>query len=388
MSVINQMLKDLESRNNQGDAPTQELLQGHAEENRGGRGRVPLVAAALLLPLLGYLGWQRSDSPAAQPAPQRAAAGVEKAVPVIPRAAPPAKPVETEAATVSAPPATPVEMEAATVTAPPATPAETVAATVTAPPAPIPLVAPAEPQSSQPPAPRLIAAAVPERASETVGAGSVAASEADEADTQSDTTIEKRIRPLRPEQLAERAYEEGYTRLQHGDRAGAETAWREGLVHDPRHIASREGLVGLYLSQGRRVEAGELLADGVNYHPGYGQFALLAARLQVENDETATAIATLERALESHSQGADFLAFLAALYQRQKHFDKSVAAYQHALSQQPRNGTWWMGLGISLEGAGHPREASAAYNEARNSGNLPSRLMQYVEGRLGVLQEK
>jgi len=371
MSVINQMLKDLESRNNRGETPAQELLRGHAGENGGGRGRVPLVAAALLLlPLLGYLGWQRSATPAPQPAPQSAAAGVEATVPVVRRAAPPARPVEKETAAVAAPPAAPVE---------------TVAATVSAPPASIPLVVPAEPQSSRPPAPRLIAVAAPQRASETDDVGSVYASEADEPGTESDTTIEKRIRPLRPEQLAERAYEEGYTRLQHGDRAGAETAWREGLAHDPRHIASREGLVGLYLSQGRRVEAGELLAAGVNYHPGYGQFALLAARLQVENGETAAAIATLEGALESRSQGADFLAFLAALYQRQKRFDKSVTAYQHALSQQPGNGTWWMGLGISLEGAGKPLEAIAAYNEARSSGNLPPRLMQYVEGRLAAL---
>jgi MSHA biogenesis protein MshN len=368
MSVINQMLKDLESRNNRGETPTQELMQGHAGENRGVRGRVPLVAAALLLlPLLGYLGWQRSAAPVPQSAPQRAAAGVEATEPVAQRAAPPA---ETETTAVAAPPARAVETETEAVAAPPA---------------PLPLVAPAEPQKSQPPAPRPIAVAAPQRASETDDLGSVDAGEADEPGTESDTTIEKRIRPLRPEQLAERAYEEGYTRLQQGDRAGAETAWREGLAHDPRHIASREGLVGLYLSQGRRVEAGELLAAGVNYHPGYGQFALLAARLQVENGETAAAIATLERAVESRGQGADFLAFLAALYQRQKHFDKSVAAYQHALSQQPRNGTWWMGLGISLEGAGKPLEAIAAYNEARSSGNLPPRLMQYVEGRLATL---
>jgi MSHA biogenesis protein MshN len=383
MSVINQMLKDLESRNNR-NTPAQELLEGHARENRGGRNRKPLVLIALLLlPILGYLGWQRSDTPAAQPAPQSTVAGVEKAVPVIQRTAPPVKPVVTEAAAVAAPPARPVETEADAVAAPPATPV----ATVAAPPAPRPLVAPAEPETSQPPAPRLIAVAVPELTGETAGVGNEAATEADEPGAEIDTTIEKRIRPLRPEQLAERAYEEGYTRLQHGDRAGAETAWRKGLVHDPRHIANREGLAGLYLSQGRRVEAGELLADGLVHHPGYGQFALLSARLQVENGETAAALVTLEKALESRSQGAEFLAFLAAVYQRQKSFDKSVAAYQHALSQQPRNGTWWMGLGISQEGAGKYGEAITAYNEAKNSGNLPPRLVQYVEGRLAALAQ-
>jgi Tfp pilus assembly protein PilF len=430
------MLKDLESRNNR-NTPAQELLEGHTDENRGGRNRKPLVLIALLLvPILGYLGWERIDSPNAQPSTQSV-----KAVAVAPT------------------PAAPKEV-------PPPTPVATVSEPVSAPVTPLPLVAPAEPADTLPPPPQLLsikpqqltgswdkqrltlkgrnlqqenrllvswggnrkilpAERITWRDSTTLEVEIITGTQANEwsvalvdgegdplqltvvapqqeipvqrtesvAEVEEDeptpgAAIEKRIRPLRPEQRAELAYEDGYTRLQRGDRAGAEAAWRKAFEHEPRHIASREGLAGLYLSQGRRVEAGELLAEGLVHHPGYGQFALLSARLQVENGETAAALVTLEKALESRSQGAEFLAFLAAVYQRQKSFDKSVAAYQHALSQQPRNGTWWMGLGISQEGAGKYGEAITAYNEAKNSGNLPPRLVQYVEGRLGVLQEK
>ncbi len=436
MSLINQMLKDLESRRPPGN-PGDVLLAGHAGEGAGGKSRKLLillsVLVALLALILAYLVWERFNSPAMSRADEShaLAAAVTPA-----QAAPP----------VSVPKRiTPPPSPAATADVKPSS---------AAPSAPVPpqpqllaiepqqltgswekqrlilkgrnldqgsqvLVAWDEEQKLLPPnrvhwrdsntleveiitgtvggewtvalagsqaQPLRLQVLTPEQAEPAQTAGQ--ASAASEEEVEPASAIEKRIRPLRPEQQAEKAYQEGYRLLQRGDRDGAERKWREALGHEPRHIASREGLVGLYLSQGRNVEAGELLAKGLEYHPGYGQFALLAARLQMENGQTAAALAILEKALEADNQSADFLAFLAALYQREKLYDKSVAAYQRALTLQPRNAVWWMGIGISLEGAGKPKEALTAYREARKSGNLPPNLAQYVEGRLQVLEGK
>lgn len=439
MSLINQMLKDLESRRPP-ENPGHTLLAGHAGEGAGGMSRKLLillsVLVALLALILAYLVWERFGSPAMSRADESRAlaAAVAPAQAAPPMPAPKRiTPSPSPAATAGAKPS-------------PAAPRPLVA------PPPVPpqpqllaiepqqltgswekqrlilrgrnldqgsqvLVAWDEEQKLLPPnrvhwrdsntleveiitgtaggewtvalagsqaRPLRLKVLTPEQAEPDQTSGEAPIARGEEAEPAS--AIEKHIRPLRPEQQAEKAYQAGYKLLQLGDRDGAERKWREALGHEPRHIASREGLAGLYLSQGRNVEAGELLAKGLEYHPGYGQFALLAARLQMENGQTAAALATLEKALEADTQGADFLAFLAALYQREKLYDKSVAAYQRALPLQPKNAVWWMGIGISLEGAGKPQEALTAYREARKSGNLPPKLMQYVEGRIGALQ--
>lgn len=198
--------------------------------------------------------------------------------------------------------------------------------------------------------------------------------------------IRKRLRPQSNKQLAELQYQRGYSLLQRGDRKGAEDAWREALRIDAKHAASRESLAILYLSQSRRIEAAEQLQQGVANNSGNGKLALLYARMQLDAEDMNGAVKTLEGAMRAQAQGADFYAFTAAAYQRQSDFEKSIAAYQAALKQQPGQSVWWMGLGISLEGAGKADEALAAYKEAKKNNRLAPKLRQYVEGRIQMLE--
>jgi MSHA biogenesis protein MshN len=124
----------------------------------------------------------------------------------------------------------------------------------------------------------------------------------------------------------------------------------------------------------------------LDYHPGYGQFALLYARLQMENGDNNSAIAVMEKALQEQQQPADFYAYLAAIYQHSKDYAKSIAAYQRALNLKPQQSVWWMGIGISLEGAGKTNEAITAYHEALDSGGLTPKLQDFVKGRLQGLE--
>lgn len=430
MSLINQMLKDLESRRTP-DPESQGLLHEYATQRTGGFDRKILLLLSLLVALLAmilaYLLWDRFSSPAehTKVVPQAIAAAPSRTASTAPAPAhTPEKPA-AKPAPVSAPPAA--------APAAPSQPARSPARLIS--------IQPAElTGNTQPQRLILVGENLPRDARVRVNwrggnkllppqritwrdskhlaitlttgtdadtwsvalqgvAGAplqfrvvppppvaVVDSTDEPPVTEADSTIEKHVRPLRPEQLAEQHYQRGYQLLQNGDQNGAEKQWREALGADPAHIASREGLAGLYISHGRNVEAGDILAKGLKYHPGYGPFALLYARLQVQNGLLDRAVQVLENAMEAKAQNADFLAFLAALYQRQKAFDKSIATYKKALSLQPQQGVWWMGIGISLEGAGKTKEAISAYNEAKKSNTLTAKLRHYVEGRLQTLQ--
>ena len=364
MSLINQMLKDLEARRSANPSLTH-LPSPPETANRPATPPWPLyllgVGLLLLALLSGYLLWERqghlqdtqtvtatpSSAPVAQTLP---AQPIPEPAPVMATAAPIAP--ETDS---PPPPIEPAAIEAQIPVSSPVTEPEALPKPVAVAAAPKPV--PASPAAMQPPA---TPATAPQ--------------------------IERRARPPSPEQVAEQHYQQGYRLLQQAEQGAGEQQWMQAIEAYPAHIPAREGLVGLYLNQGRKVEANKLLREGLEHQAGYGQFRLLLARLQLEDGEQQQAITTLEQGLLRQPQGADYLAFLAALYQREQHYEQSIAFYQRALSQQPQQSTWWMGLGISLEGAEKRSEARQAYRESLERKGLSPALQDYVQQRLRELR--
>lgn len=204
--------------------------------------------------------------------------------------------------------------------------------------------------------------------------------------TSGEGRMEKVIRPPSPQQQADQLYQQGYQALQQRNADTTDTLWQQALRIEPDHSKSREGLIALYLSQGRKVEASKLLVDGIARNPENGNFALLHARLLAEQGNTALALATLEQAMGSAEQQPQLFALAAALYQQQRDYSRSITAYQRALQLQPQQSTWWMGIGISLEGAGKTAEAKSAYSEALQRGMLSKESQAYVQQRLQELE--
>lgn len=354
MSLINQMLKDLESRRASDDL-AQRAVDGMGTAARRKQRKQNLLllsllgVIAVLAAISSYLLWQEKQLEVAEPAVAKPAASVT-AKPV------PTKPAEVAVVNQPQPaPAAPLVQKA------PSRSIQETPAGMTKP-----EIVEDEPVVEQ----RLVTKQPVEPVREAPSA-----------------KIKKRMRPQSAEQLAEQQYQKGYAALQRGDRKGAEDAWREALRIDAKHSASRESLSILYLSQSRRIEAAEQLKQGLADDPGNNKLALLYARMQLDAEDMAGAVSTLENAMRMRQQNGDFYAFTAAIYQRQGDFEKSIAAYQAALKQQSTQSVWWMGLGISLEGAGKNKEALTAYQQAAKNGRLSLKLKQYVEARIKALEE-
>lgn len=372
MSLINQMLRDLESRQHS-DSEVQAVIAGIGATSkrpprRSRRLLLLLPALTLVLFVTALLLWREEPIPA-QPVADTPPPEVE-VTRTAERFALPEKIAADSSRSEPSPAAaaTPLPVKKAPVAS-----TQPVAATTSA--------APAEQRTqAQRPEPD----APPPRA-EPRGSNTISVS-AHEAGSDTPSRVEKHLHPLTPAQLAEQHYQQGYQRLQQDNHKETERLWLKALELDPGHLSSREALSALYLSQSRRIEAAEQLQQGLQHEPGHGRLALLYARLRLENNDLDGALTVMERALEDTPQSADFHAFIAALYQRRGDYARSISAYQRALNEQPRRGVWWMGIAISLEGAGKHKEARTAYNEALDGTDLTPQLRDYVEGRLRALQ--
>lgn len=194
--------------------------------------------------------------------------------------------------------------------------------------------------------------------------------------------IDKRVREQTPRQRAEAEYSRGATALQQGRLPEARSAFEAALQIDPAYHAARQALAGVLLDARLPADAMLVLQEGLQVAPAQFGFAMMAARLHVERGELDAAVQTLARSAEYAGNSADFSGFYAGLLQRQKKHAEAVDFFDRALRLRPNTGVWLLGMGMSLEALGRNAEAQEAFRRAKSSGNLSQELQNFVDQRL------
>jgi MSHA biogenesis protein MshN len=335
MSLINKMLRDLESRRNPTDPRPPKLIYedlhspSPVRARRGGGRVLLLVVGTAVLAGGVWLAWDRWGAGTLTASPGGATA---------------------PAATTSA---------KSRISNPVAT-NQTAA-----------MPQPVEPGRESPPQP-----------SANAFAGSMAAASARAPADPGAAKVEKRLREPTPVEDAESRYRDAVTLVEQGRGAEAVARLRGTLDLDPAHARATELLAGLLLQQGKNDDARKVLEDALARTPSQCALAQLLARMLVQEGQDAKALTVLEGSRAAASNNADYLGFIAVLYQRAADHQNAIAAFQQALAVAPAEGRWWVGLGVSLDADRQTAAATQAFERAVAIGNLEPKLRQYAVQRL------
>jgi MSHA biogenesis protein MshN len=197
--------------------------------------------------------------------------------------------------------------------------------------------------------------------------------------------LTKEVKELTPQQRAENSYRQASTALQLGHGSEVIPDLEQALQFDPQHAAARQMLVGVLLQAKRTDDAVRKAQDGLALDPTQTGLAMILARLQVEQGDLKAALATLEKNLPNAQDRADYHAFFAALLQRDNRHKDAINQYALAIAKSPQNGVWWMGLGISLQAENRLPEAKEAFGRAKTSNTLTPELLAFVTQKLTQL---
>lgn len=399
MSVINEMLRDLDTRRQRDGGVALDSLRLEAEADdrrRRNMGLFFLVVVALLVSAGGSMIWfeqQRlakrtaSFQPPAVANPRASAPDAAQVV-AVPSPAPTAEPAASEpslddgVASLVAAPADTTTLEAdSAITAPLATATTAPASSlVTAP-------APAQPPAATAGAPADATPAVSEpapHAPQPLVAAAPTAVAPSGATGAAPEVMEKSATRLAPRDRAEQAYHAGVALLSAGDQRAGERELRNALAAEPRHILARERLSALLLRQGRNDDAEQVLAQGMEVLPAHGNFAKLRADLRLKRGDLYGALSVLITHVPPLAQDPDHHAMTAAVLQQMGDHGQAEQSYRALTQVQPREAKHWAGLAISLDQLGRGEEALNAYARARKLG-LTGEVARYVDARIGVL---
>lgn len=198
-------------------------------------------------------------------------------------------------------------------------------------------------------------------------------------------TSDKLVKQVSPAEQSEYHYQRGAALLQQGRLAEAESELRSALRFKADHVAARQVLTGLLIEQKRYKEAEEVLQAGLQQDPGRVEFSMTLARLQVESGDNQSALDTLKSALPHAGDDAEFYGFYAALLQRAGQHADAVDYFSMALRKMPSAGKWWVGMGISLKEEKKMQEAQTAFSHALSIQNLSPELRAYAEQQISAI---
>lgn len=344
MSLINEMLKDIEARGGKDVAGGD--VRPAAVARRSPPRRAPLAILVALVVVLAasiaYLATLRQSVSA-----QRQASTVVATKAPLERPAEPPAPVIADVAV----------------------PAQAVAEDVRV----------AEPVAENVSGPEAVAEKLPETL-----AGAAPVVPAVTATEKTDAVIVRRHEPTAAEK-ARRARLEGFAALQRGDWLAAGRLLDELVRMEPANDDAREGLAVAFAQQGRIAEADGVLLDGLAVGVEPARFAKLRARLQASQGQAAAALQSLAVAVPPVGEDPEFHALRGALAQQVGDYPLALETYRALVAYRPDNATWQAGLAMALDQAGDPAGARDAYRRALTAGGLEAALLEHVRRRLGAL---
>lgn len=403
MSVINQMLQDLDRRAavpaTEGVPPAAVKPVKRAHGDREWFWRIVAALLVIAAAWVIWVAWQLQPRKLATDEALRAGEAAKRPVAqvVVPRQPPPVQPPKPEAAPVA--PAQPVA--AAPQPAPePAKPAP--AAAEPQKPAPALVLAPAPASAAPAPAAKAEPPAAKREPAKPQAAPAAAPVAAPPPAAQLGLDlpqarilpgpaaragkVEKRDLARGPSERAEAEFRRAAGLLNQGRVSEAEEGFSAALAHDAAHEGARQALVALFFERGRMEDARRALQEGVALNPSSATFAMALARLYAEQRDYANALVALKGAHASAAGRADFHALHGTVLQRLGRNKEAVDAYGTATRIAPASGTAWIGLGISLQALERRAEAADAFRRAVATGTLAPELRDFAEQRARSLQ--
>ncbi|MBA6304733.1 lipopolysaccharide assembly protein LapB [Colwellia sp. MB02u-14] len=202
------------------------------------------------------------------------------------------------------------------------------------------------------------------------------------------STLKISRKELSPDALAKQKLIRAEQALANKDIAKAESLFEDVLLVIPEHKSARKQLAALWFGRQAYSDALNLLSQGINLSPNDSEFRLMKARIYLKKNRIRQAFTTLNNIPNVNDViNVEYQSLRATMAQQLNEFSFSAEAYQILVSIEPSSSRWWLGLGVALDSNSEFEQASFAYKTALNKNGLSGSAENFARQRITELGE-
>lgn len=162
----------------------------------------------------------------------------------------------------------------------------------------------------------------------------------------------------------------------------------ETFIADNRYAhQSRETYAKLLMSQNRLEESSLLVEAGLQLAPNHSGFKKVKARLLISDGSLDEAVELLMSRAPEMSQDLEYHDILASAQLASRDFEGAAISYTGLVQHNRGEGKWWYGFAASQDLMGNRSAARQAYTQAMQQGNLSANLRRRSQDRLSLLSQ-
>lgn len=177
---------------------------------------------------------------------------------------------------------------------------------------------------------------------------------------------------------------------QRAKRAGSPGLMEENLYEalqiDPFYLPARTLLLETLIKAGASdLELARYVDESLSFFPSNVLFLKTRAHLFVKQRDFEAAVHTLEKVDIDGVNDTGYLSLIGAAYQQLNRPSGAERVYRQLTGVQPDKAENWLGLAMAEEKLGQNQAAEEAYRHARDIGTLKPEVVEYIDQRMSAL---
>ena len=188
-----------------------------------------------------------------------------------------------------------------------------------------------------------------------------------------------------PEQRDTLVVQEALRLLANNQPTAAYTRLEQHLLDNPYAHQSRETYAKFLMNSGDVHSALALVDSGLGLAPNHSGFKKVKARLLITAGEIQTAVELLQSRAPAVARDLEYHEILASAQLASRDFEGAALSYTSLVQQDQTQGKWWYGFAASQDALGNNTAARQAYTRAVEKPNLSTNLRRRSQDRLTAL---
>lgn len=201
-------------------------------------------------------------------------------------------------------------------------------------------------------------------------------------------TLKISRKQLSPSELVQQKIKRAEQELANNNIAKAESLFEDILLILPEHKSARKQLAALWFGRQSYTPALNLLSQGIALSPTETEFRMMQARIYLQQNRPKNAFNVLNNLSQVNKvENIEYQSLRASVAQQLNEFTAAAGAYQTLTVIEPSTGRWWLGLAVAHDSNSEFKQASLAYKEALTKMGLSDNAQSFVRQRMTELGE-